>query len=121
MAEHTMVIDGCPLAPHHVAPVARHGVHVPLPSDALQRMAKARAIVESVAASPSAVYGINTGFGSFAHIRIEGSELRDLQRNLVRSHASGVGEPLPTDVVRAMMLLLAASLARGHSGCRPDV
>jgi len=66
-------------------------------------------------------YGINTGFGSFSRQRISDTDLRDLQRNLIRSHAAGVGTPLPREVVRAMMLLLAASLTRGMSAVRPQV
>ena len=66
-------------------------------------------------------YGVNTGFGSLSRTRIPADQLRDLQRNLVRSHAAGIGDALPTDTVRAMMLLLAASLARGASGVRPVV
>src|SRR5690606_20157282 len=67
------------------------------------------------------IYGVNTGFGSLSRQRIADDELGEVQHNLLRSHAAGVGEPLPTDVVRAMMLLLAASLCRGHSGARPEL
>ena len=73
----------------------------------------------SAATSTEPVYGLNTGLGSLSKVRIEADSLEELQINIVRSHASGVGEPLPRDVVRAMMGLLAASLARGHSGVRP--
>lgn len=66
-------------------------------------------------------YGINTGFGSLSRQRISSDALRDVQRNLVRSHAAGVGEPFPADIVRGLMLLLAASLARGNSGVRAVV
>ncbi|MBL8760463.1 MAG: histidine ammonia-lyase, partial [Phycisphaerae bacterium] len=66
-------------------------------------------------------YGVNTGFGSLARKRIDADDLRELQRNLIRSHAAGIGTPLPSDVVRAMLLLTAASLARGHSGVRAEV
>ena len=62
---------------------------------------------------------MNTGFGSLSKIRIELAQVREIQRNLVRSHAAGTGDPLPKDVVRGTMLLLAASLARGHSGAQP--
>lgn len=68
-----------------------------------------------------AIYGVNTGFGSFSRKRISGADLEAMQRNLIRSHAAGVGPPLPDDVVRATMLLLAASLCRGNSGVRPFV
>jgi histidine ammonia-lyase len=64
------------------------------------------------------IYGVTTGFGKLAHVRIPADRLRDLQRNLIRSHASGVGDPLATDAVRAMMLLRANVLVRGTSGVR---
>jgi histidine ammonia-lyase len=64
------------------------------------------------------VYGVNTGFGALAEVRISATQIVELQKNLVRSHSVGVGDPLPTDVVRAMMLLRAQVLARGHSGAR---
>lgn len=72
-------------------------------------------------ASAPNVYGINTGFGALAETRIAEGDVRKLQQNLVRSHAAGVGEPLPTRVVRAMMALRAQVLSRGHSGVRPEV
>lgn len=78
----------------------------------------ARAVVEHHAASGDAVYGINTGFGSLADVRIANDALGDLQRNLLRSHAAGVGEPLPIRAVRAMMVLRANVLAKGYSGIR---
>ncbi len=68
-----------------------------------------------------AIYGVNTGFGSLSKQRIDGDKLSEVQHNLIRSHAAGVGEPLEAEVVRATMLLLAASLSRGHSAVRPEV
>jgi len=84
-------------------------------------MRRSRNVVEVAAASGEAHYGINTGFGSLARRRIETADVAELQRNLIRSHAAGVGEPLPREVVRGMMLLLSASLARGLSGVRPEL
>ncbi len=84
-------------------------------------MMAARAVVDTRADSGEAIYGVNTGFGSLSRVRIAPDDIRAVQRNLVRSHAAGVGEPLPEDTVRAMMTLAAASLARGHSGVRPVV
>src|SRR4029078_53163 len=69
----------------------------------------------------TAVYGVNTGFGFLADVRISAAEVRALQRNLIRSHAAGVGAPLPQPVVRARMMLRAEGLARGHSGVRSQV
>ncbi|TVS00227.1 MAG: histidine ammonia-lyase [Phycisphaerales bacterium] len=115
------MLDGSPLTIGQVESVARRGVPVRLSDDAAQRMAETRAGVEKILGDGRAYYGINTGFGSLARTRIDSDKLRDLQQNLIRSHAAGVGEDLPSDIVRAMMLLLAASLARGVSGARPVV
>lgn len=104
-----------------VVAVARERESVSLNDHALRRLAEGRKALEATLNDGQAHYGINTGFGSFSRQRIAKNELRDLQRNLIRSHAAGVGEPLPTEIVRGMMLLLAASLARGHSGVRPVV
>jgi histidine ammonia-lyase len=116
-----LTLDGSALSPAQVEDVARRGDPVALSPAAAQRMQASRAVVESHLTDGQAHYGINTGFGSLSRQRIEPAQLRDLQRNLVRSHAAGVGAPLPRDVVRATMLLLAASLARGASGVRPVV
>jgi histidine ammonia-lyase len=82
-------------------------------------MDESRRVVEAALSDGLSHYGINTGFGSLSRQRIGQTDLRTLQRNLIRSHAAGVGEPLPAEVVRAMMTLLAASLCRGRSGTRP--
>ena len=83
------------------------------------RMESSRAVVERLSAGADAVYGINTGFGRLAQQRIAPSDLRQLQRNLILSHAAGVGAPLPENVVRLVIALKAASLAAGASGVRP--
>ncbi len=99
--------------------VARGARPVHLGSAARDRMARSRAAVERVAAAKDVrVYGVNTGFGALAEVSIDLPSIRELQHNLVRSHAAGVGDPLPTDVVRGMLLLRAAVLARGESGVR---
>src|SRR6185312_1082143 len=97
------------------------GAPVSLAKSALPRVEKARRFVERLLESDRVVYGINTGFGALADVSIPGDELLNLQVNLVRSHACGVGAPLPTPVVRGMMLLRANVLAKGFSGCRPVV
>ena len=86
---------------------------------AMERMAASRAVVERLAAGGDAVYGINTGFGRLAQHRIAPDQLHALQRNLILSHAAGVGEPLTDSVVRLILALKAASLAAGASGVRP--
>jgi histidine ammonia-lyase len=116
-----LMLDGRALTLDEVEAVARHGRPVALADDARTRVEAARAIVEKHAAGDEPVYGVNTGFGSLARHRIPPDHVREVQRNLLRSHAAGVGEPLPEEVVRAMMLLLAAMLGRGHSGARGEV
>lgn len=110
-----------PLTPEQVEAVARNNAGVALSAKAREAVAACRGRLESVLDDGLPHYGINTGFGSLSRQRIEPGDLEQLQLNLIRSHAAGVGEALPTDVVRAMMLVLAASLARGHSGVRPEV
>ncbi len=104
-----------------VARVARRGEGVRLSQEARGRMARNRAYVDRLVAEGRTVYGVTTGFGRFATERIEVARVRELQRNLLLSHAIGVGEPFEDDVVRAMMLLRAQSLAHGVSGVRPLV
>ncbi|HMG52756.1 MAG TPA: aromatic amino acid lyase, partial [Kofleriaceae bacterium] len=111
-----------PLTLEILTAVARAGRRVAIGERAQSAMQAARTVVDRVvagAASPPAVYGVNTGFGALAEVRISADQVAQLQQNLVRSHAAGVGGPLPRDAVRAMMLLRAAVLATGRSGARP--
>ena len=89
--------------------------------DARAVVAGCRAALERTLDDGKPHYGINTGFGSLANRRIDRADLATLQRNLIRSHAAGVGSPLAEDVVRGMMVVLAASLARGRSGVRVEL
>src|SRR5690606_15047314 len=84
-------------------------------------MARARAVVERAVAGGASVYGVTTGFGRLADRVVSPAERADLQHNLVRSHAAGVGRRLDAPAVRALMLLRANALARGRSGCRPEL
>ncbi|MGN6106172.1 MAG: histidine ammonia-lyase [Kofleriaceae bacterium] len=111
-----------PLTLEAIAEVARGGRRVEIGERALAAMVRARQVVDRVVAggdAAPAVYGVNTGFGALAEVRISSAEVTRLQQNLVRSHAAGVGQPLPREAVRAMMLLRAAVLATGRSGARP--
>lgn len=118
-AKHAPVrLDGTALRIHDIEDVALRYRPVVLEQIAIDNLGRGRAIVERALADGNAHYGINTGFGSLSRTRVATEDLRALQRNLIRSHSAGVGEPLPTPTVRAMMLLLAASLSRGHSGVR---
>ncbi len=101
--------------------VALRCEQVQLTASAIERMNASRAVVERLVASGATAYGINTGFGKLASVRISTEQVRQLQVNLVRSHACGVGTPLSEAETRAMMLLRANALAKGLSGLRPRV
>jgi histidine ammonia-lyase len=110
-----------PLTPPQVAQIARDHARLELTPDARHAIAAGRSALERTLGDGQPHYGINTGFGSLSNQRINREDLATLQRNLIRSHAAGVGQPLPADVVRAMMAVLAASLARARSGVRPEL
>jgi histidine ammonia-lyase len=113
-----VVLDGSSLTIADVVAVARAGTKVVVAPKAWKGVDKSRKIVDDLVARGEVAYGITTGFGEFAHVTIEPGQVRQLQRNLLMSHAVGVGDPLPRDVVRAMMLIRANTLVRGHSGVR---
>jgi histidine ammonia-lyase len=113
-----LLLDGSHLTLSDVADVAARRARAELSPPARRRIAAARRTVEKVLASGKRTYGINTGFGQFADVAIGPEDIEALQRNLVRSHAAGVGRPLPDEAVRTMMALRANALARGHSGAR---
>jgi histidine ammonia-lyase len=112
------VFVGTPLSIDDVTKVARHGAPVRLAAEARERIIASRTYVDALVAADRTVYGITTGFGRLASVKIATDDVRQLQRNLLVSHAMGVGTPLATDVVRAMLLLRAQSLAFGFSGIR---
>jgi histidine ammonia-lyase len=101
--------------------VARGGAPAPLSAPDRARIAAGRAVVDDALRSGEAVYGVTTGIGNLASVRIGADDAAALQLNLLRSHAVGAGEPLATEVVRGMLVLLATSLRRGHSGVREEV
>jgi histidine ammonia-lyase len=117
----SLPLDGQSLRLADVQAVADRHVRVTLTPAARARMARTRAVVDAAVARDAPVYGINTGFGKLSEVRIEAADLAALQRNLVRSHAAGVGAPLPEREVRAMLLLRANVLASGFAGARPEV
>ena len=112
-------IDGSPLSVADVVAVARHGAPVAVASAAATRMAPARAVVERIVAEGASVYGVTTGFGALASVKVSPAEARRLQLSLVLSHAAGMGDLVEPEIVRAMMLLRARTLAAGLSGARP--
>jgi histidine ammonia-lyase len=111
-------LDGGTLTLEQLVAIADDRARVAITAAARERVAAARRVVDARAASDEPVYGINTGFGSFAETRINRADLTALQVNLVRSHAAGVDEPLPVRAVRASMALRANVLAKGYSGIR---
>ena len=111
-------LDGTTLTLEALDRIARGDEPVRLASDAAIRVRAARAVVDAHAAGGAAVYGINTGFGALADVAIPADQLSALQLNLLRSHAAGVGEPLPVAAVRALLALRANVLAKGYSGIR---
>ena len=113
-----ILIDGDSLCLWEVRRVAEEGAPVALAPSARERMAVTRGVVERLAAAGDAVYGVTTGFGKLSDVAIPADRLAELQVNLVRSHATGVGPLMPEREVRAMMLLRANVLAKGFSGSR---
>ena len=121
-ADPTLVIlTGADLTVADVEAVARRDAPVGLDVHARERMQEARDVIESLVADGAVVYGVTTGFGDLATTFIPSDRARELQRNLLMSHAVGVGRPFDREVVRAMLLLRANTLALGHSGARPLV
>jgi histidine ammonia-lyase len=118
-ATRTVRLDGHALTLEQVEQVAA-GSTCKLTRQARSRVRNSRAVVERAVRSGSQVYGVNTGFGKLARVSIPHEDLEQLQTNLIRSHACGVGEPLPDRVVRAVLCLRANCLARGHSGIRVE-
>ncbi|MDP7029715.1 MAG: histidine ammonia-lyase [Phycisphaerales bacterium] len=116
-----LLITGDAFAIEDVVDVAVGGRPVSLSDEAIAAVAAARALVDDAADGADPVYGINTGFGSLSRHRVQPEETAEIQRNLLRSHAAGVGEPLDAELVRGMQVLLLGSLCRGHSGVRPEL
>ncbi|MFB6223846.1 MAG: histidine ammonia-lyase [Haloarcula sp.] len=117
----TVVVDGSSLTPGNVTAVARTDATVAIAESAREAVRESRERVESVLDSGDAVYGVNTGFGDLVDERIPAEDLEELQINLLRSHAAGVGRNLTREEVRAMMVARANTLVKGYSGIRESV
>lgn len=117
----SLLLDGRSLTPAGVAAVAEEGQTVELSRTARESVELSRSRIETLLESDEAIYGVTTGFGRLVEERIDAPDQRTLQRNLLRSHAAGVDEPLSERMVRAMMLTRANALAKGFSGVRPVV
>lgn len=116
-----LLLNGRSLRIADVLAVAVQLEQVDIAPEARERMQRTRKVVQAAVDRGLPVYGVNTGFGKLSEVTIEAPQLAALQRNLVRSHAAGVGDPLPEREVRAMMLLRANVLATGYAGARPMV
>ncbi|RJQ10863.1 MAG: histidine ammonia-lyase [Bacillota bacterium] len=116
-----MVVDGYGLKLEDVREVARRGAEVSVSQEAIDRVAHYRAVVDAAVAAGSVIYGLTTGLGRLCDVVVPAADARDLQRNLILSHSTGVGEPLTPEEVRATLLLRVNALAQGHSGVRPVV
>src|SRR5205809_6098097 len=115
-----ILLDGASLTIEQLLAIADRGERVALSDAARDRVQASRAVVDRRARSAEPAYGINTGFGSFADVKIAPDALEALQLNLLRSHAAGLGDPLPARTVRATMALRANVLAKGFSGIRAE-
>lgn len=116
-----VVLDGNSLRVEDVVAVACDFAPVALSRQARERAARARRTVDRLVAEGAVVYGVTTGFGKLSDVAIPPARLAELQRNLVRSHSAGVGDPMPEREVRAMMLLRANVIIKGYSGARPEL
>src|SRR4051794_25472269 len=117
----SLLLNGDPLTLAELDAVAASTLEVALAPASMGRMLASRAVVDRAAAGDAAAYGINTGFGKLAEVRVAPDQVAALQQNLVRSHCCGVGEPLSEPEVRGMLLLRANVLAKGASGVRTEV
>ncbi|WP_137995123.1 histidine ammonia-lyase [Streptomyces vilmorinianum] len=118
---HSVVLGTSGTTFQDVIDVARHGARVELSGEALQALGDARAVIDALAAKPEPVYGVSTGFGALATRHISPELRAQLQRNIVRSHAAGMGPRVEREVVRALMFLRLKTVASGHTGVRPEV
>lgn len=116
-----LILSGSNLNAHDVAAAVRQGWTIALDTKQLEKVARARELVVQLVEEGRPIYGINTGFGKLAETSISVSDTAELQRNLILSHACGVGEPFSGEVVKAMIILRANALMKGSSGIRPEV
>ena len=121
LTKNVITIDSRSLTIKDVVNVARHNYHVTLSKEAIENINKAKKVVDKVILDNKVVYGVNTGFGAFCKKVISKENIKQLQKNLLLSHATGVDEPFQEDVVRAIILLRANTLASGNCGVRVEL
>jgi histidine ammonia-lyase len=115
-----LIIDGSSLSLNSIEEFLTQNIKVELSSKALGKVKKARALIEKWVAKDEVIYGVTTGFGEFANVSISKDKIKELQENLILSHAVGCGDNLPPFIVKIMMLLRLNALAKGNSGIRPE-
>ncbi|MER5947243.1 histidine ammonia-lyase [Streptomyces sp. NPDC001904] len=118
---HTVVVGTAGVTAADVVAVARHDARIEISAEAVAALTAAREIVDALAAKPEPVYGVSTGFGALATRHISPELRAQLQRNIVRSHAAGMGPRVEREVVRALMFLRLKTVCSGHTGVRPEV
>lgn len=115
-----MKMDGNHLRIKDVVAIARGGTHIELTKEALENVRRSRSMVDRMVEEQRVIYGITTGFGKFSDVMISGEDVSKLQENLIMSHACGMGDPYPVEVVRGIMALRINALAKGYSGIREE-
>jgi len=116
-----IVLDGNSLTIEEVVSISNFDTKVRLSKSSIKSISESRNMVEEIISSGEVVYGINTGFGALSNVTIPKDKLEELQSNLIRSHACGLGEKMDPESVLMMMLVRANSLAKGFSGARLDL
>ena len=116
-----IVIDGHSLTIEQIMSIKNMTTKVRLSNESISSINKSRKLVEEIVSSGEVVYGINTGFGALSNVTIPSEQLEQLQTNLIRSHACGVGEKMDPDSVLMMMLVRVNALAKGYSGARLEL
>ncbi|MEM0155492.1 MAG: aromatic amino acid lyase, partial [Thermoplasmataceae archaeon] len=116
-----IVLDGENLSVDDLYRIAVLEAEVSISKEALSRIKKSRDILEKKVKDGSTIYGVNTGFGSLLNVKINSSDISELQKNLIRSHSSGVGTPLPDEYVRSMIAIRLNSFCKGFSGVSSDL
>ena len=118
MAKRKLLVDGNNLTLDKIEHFIDHNQQIALTKNAESRIVRARKLIDDWVDNDRIIYGVTTGFGEFANIKISKSKIEELQKNLIVSHAAGVGELLPPFIIKTMMLLRVNALAKGHSGIR---
>ncbi len=116
-----LLLDGNSLTIEDAYLAEENKKKVLLSESTIRKMERSRDLVEKWLAGGEVIYGVTTGFGQFATVKIPHQKIKELQVNLIRSHSAGTGDPLPADIVRLIILLRANALAKGYSGVRPKV